>query len=99
MGSGKMAKERAKAVRYGRMAPFMKATGLTIWPTVKEDSFKQAAMSIKESGSTIKQRERVYISTRMALPIQENGITISSMAMVIRNGQMGLNMKGTMLKE
>lgn len=98
MGNGRMAKGKAKAVKYGKTAPSTKVTGPTTWQTVKEDLSKQAEMSMKANGLMIRPKEREYISTRTELPIQENGITISNMVMVIKNGLMALNTKETMLK-
>lgn len=98
MGSGRTAKEKVKAAKSGKMAPSMKATGPTTWPTAKAGSFKQAVTSMKESGSMTRPKEKVSISTRTELLIPENGITISNMVTVMKNGRMALNMKGTISK-
>ena len=54
---------------------------------------------MRVSGHPIRQKEKESISIKTAHPIQASGVTISSMAMVIRSGLMAHSTRETMLKE
>lgn len=96
MGNGEMAKRMEEAGSYGVMEPFTKGIGKMIWLMEEVDLSKPVEMSMKESGSMTKQKEKESTSTKMALPTQVNGSTTSSMAMAIRNGLTEHSMRATM---
>ena len=69
------------------------------WLMDRVDLYKLEEMSMKGSGSTIRQKVRESTSTKMALHTLDSGITINNMAMVMKNGQMEQNTKVVMLRE
>ena len=91
--------DKAWVGKSGRMEPFMKATGPTIWLMVRGDSSKLEETFMKESGSTIRLKEKEFTFIRMEPHTQDSGTTISNTVMATKNGQMELNMRVTMLKE
>ena len=97
--SGKMVRDKEWVDKFGKTVHFTKVTGLMIWLVAKVGSFKPEEMSTKENGLMTKLKVKGYTSIKMVLPIPDSGIMTSNMGMDIRNGQMELNTRVTMLKE
>ena len=77
----------------------MKVTGPMIWLMVRGDSSKLEETFTKESGLTIKLKEKEFTFIRMEPHTQDSGTTTSNTGMAMKNGLMGLNMRVTMLRE
>ena len=56
-------------------------------------------MYIREIGSMIKQKVKVYTSIKTELHTLANGSMISNMATVMKNGQMEHNMREIMFRD
>jgi len=85
--------------KYGRMDQDMMVSGEMEWQMVTEDSFMLKVMSMKVNGLKTKLTDMVFTLILMEAATKDNGIKISSMVMVLNNGQMVLNMKDSMNKE
>lgn len=88
--SGKTGKNMAKEFTFGKMAPYLKATGKIIKPTVKVVWSMLMAMSMKENGSTIKLMGLESTNTWMAQDMKATGPMINKKEKVLRPGLMEL---------
>ena len=77
----------------------MKATGEKTKPMEGGDSFMQMEMYTKENGKTIKLMVKDSTLTLMALGMRESGEKINNTGMVLKDGQMELAIRDTMLME
>jgi hypothetical protein len=91
--NGRIVSDAEMENKFGKMDPFIREIGKTIWPMEKEDLSIQVAMSIKEIGLMIKLKEKEFIYTLTARVIQGNGIKTNNMDLVNKNGLMEQNMK------
>jgi hypothetical protein len=90
---------REKELKSGRMEVNMRATGKMIKQMIKEDLFMLTEMFTKVTGTMIKLKEEVPMNIWMEQNMLETGKKIGKMAMVLRLGQIMLNMKETMSLE
>lgn len=92
-------KKMEKADRSGLMVQFMKAGGQMIKQMAVAVSFMVMVMSTKENGSMTKLTLKVSTPILMEPNIQVAGKRINSTVMVLRHGQIRLDMKAIMLME
>ena len=95
LDSGWTASVTVLAPSCGQMAADTKANGRTIRPTDKESLFTLMAISMKDSGSTI--RRKVWELTRMQMEhtTRVNGSMTSNMVTESSHGPMAPDMKAS----
>ena len=83
-----------KEDRFGQMDPCMRGGFRTIKPMAKVDLFMLMETSTMDRGRTIRLTVEVSIAIWTAPNMKETGSRTSSMVMVLRLGQMVLDMRG-----
>ena len=78
---------------------FLRDISREINPTAMEGRSSAMERSIRESGLMAIWREKVFFSGKMALPTQENGSIICSMATDTKSGPMELSTRVTSVEE
>lgn len=92
----RMALEKEKELKFGKMAPNSLGTGKTIWQMVKVDWYMLMVIITRDSGKMTKHKAMVYISISIVHRMKVNGKMISNKDMGLKLQLMGRDTKETL---